>query len=130
MPHDCDALANIVSAVAFYDESVRIASVRNFLYDCKSLVGSVSVEVVEFCLDISEAVDAADNLSSVLSKTVQDYAELVLADFVRVCRDLDCAFSCGERLVSCEECEALCLLGKKTCTQVSVSETNFAVISY
>ena len=32
--------------------------------------------------------------------------------------------------MACKECEALCLLAEKTCGEVSVAETNLAVVSY
>ncbi len=130
VPHDCHSLAYIVCAVAFYDKTLRIVSVRDFLYNFESLVCSLAVEVVKLSLNISESVDAADNLRSVFSKAVQDNAELVLAYFVSVRSNFDCALSGCERLVSCQESEALCLLRKKTRAQVSVSETYFAVVSY
>src|SRR5574344_826014 len=129
MPHDCNAFAYIVGAVALYDETFLLAAVRNLFDNFESLVCSFAVVVVEFCLNIGEAVDAGDDLSSVFSETVQDDAELVRAYFVGIGSDLDCALCSSERFVACEEAEALAVFRKKTCAEIAVSETDFAVIS-
>jgi hypothetical protein len=62
--------------------------------------------VVIFRDDIGEAVDAADDLRSILAEAVQDDAELVLADLVGRLRDADSALCSSEGLVAGEEAEA------------------------
>ena len=52
--------------------------------------------VVELCLNVCEAVDAADDLSSVLAKTVEDNAQRVLANLVCHLCNLDSALSSCE----------------------------------
>ena len=123
MPHNCNALADIVSAIALHLRP-RTVAVGDFTDNLK-----FSCEIVELGLDVCESVDAGDNLCGVLSETVQDAAERLLADLVCLCGDFDCALCCCELLVAFEECEALCLLAEEHRCEVSVSETNLAVVS-
>ncbi len=112
MPHDGDALADIVGAVAFDHRALRVVAVLHFLDDlelCVGVVGVTGARVVELRLHVGKAVDAADNLRRVFAETVQDNAELVLAHLVCVCRNLDGAFCRSKRFVARKECEALCL---------------------
>ena len=130
VPHDCNTFANIISTVALYDKTLRIISIRNFFNNCQSLVCSFAVKVVKLSLNISKTIDAADNLGSVFSKTVQDNAELVPANFVCVCSDFNRTFSSSKRFVACQKSKTLSFFRKKAGTKISVSKTNLAVISY
>ena len=124
LPHDGYALAHVIGAVAAYlrTQTVRVG---DGIYDLH-LTGVV----VELRLYICEAVDTRDDLGGVLAQTVEDHAQGVLAHAVCHLGDLDGALGCGERLVACEECEALGLLAQKTCGQITVTQTYLAVIGY
>ena len=61
-------------------------------------------------------------------ETVKDNAERLRADLVCVECDFNRAFGNRKGLMSREEAEAVGLLGKKHCSEVSVSETNLAVL--
>ena len=63
-----------------------------------------------------------------MSETVKDNAQGLNSDLVCVKSDLDSALSSSEGLVSCEEAEALGLLGKEHFAEVAVTETNLAVL--
>ena len=130
VPHDCNTFTNIVCTVTFYAQTFWIVSVRDFFYNCQSLVCTLTVKVVKLSLNVSKTVDTRDDLSSVFTKTVQDNAKLVLTNVVSLSSDFDSTFSSSKRFVSCQECETLCFFRKKTSTKVSVTKTNFAVISY
>ena len=95
MPKDCNALTNIVCAVAvhFRTRTVRIRFATNLF----QLAG----KVVELGLYIGETVNTADDHSGVFAQTVQDAAERVLTNLVRHLSDLDSALSSSERLVAC-----------------------------
>ena len=124
MPHNCNALTNVVCTIALH-LGTRTIAVGDFAHYLK-----FAGVVVELGLYVSESVDAGDNLRSVLSETVKDATERLLANFVCLCSNLDCSLGSSKRLVSCEECEAFCLLAKKHCSEVSVTKTNLAVVSY
>ena len=88
MPHDGHAFAYIVGTIAF-DLCARTVAV-GYLTNDFELAG----EIVKLSLHICEAVDAGNDLGSVLSETVEDDAERLLAHLVGLCGDLDGAFCC------------------------------------
>ena len=69
VPHDGNAFANVVGAVAVNGSTGTVA-VRSFLHDVK-----FAREIVELGLHVRETVDAADNHGSVLAETVKDAAQ-------------------------------------------------------
>ncbi len=94
MPHDGNALADVVGAVAL-DGGTRAIGVGDLAHDLK-LAGVV----VELGLDVGEAVDAGDDLGGVLAKAVQDDAQRLLAGLVGVVGDADGALGGREGLVT------------------------------
>ena len=120
--HDRNALGNVVRTVAL---DCRAGTVRERLglHDLDRLgVG------VELGLAVGETVDAGDDVSRILAKTVQNHAQGLLAHLVRVQCDLDRALCRRKGLVSREEAEALGLLGEKHFAEVAVSQTDLAVL--
>ena len=88
LPHDCNALAYVICTVAVHAaaDTIGVAGPGDFL--------DLSGVVVELGLDIGESVDAADDLCCILSESVEDDAERLLANLVCHFGDLDCAFCC------------------------------------
>ena len=124
VPQDSNALADIVSAIALYLQTGRVVAVRDLL-DNVQLAGVV----VELCLDVCEAIDAADDLCGVFAQTVQDHAQRFLPYLVSHLSDLDGTLSSGERLVAGQEGEALSLFAEQTGCQVAVAQTYLTVVS-
>ena len=122
VPHDGNALADVVSTVAV-DLGARTIGVGDGLHDLK-----LAREVVELGLDIGEAVDAGDDLGGVLAEAVQDNAQGLLAGLVGVVGDADGALSGGEGLVASEEGEALGVLAQQHGAQVAVAQADLAVL--
>ena len=88
------------------------------------------VYVIVLSLNVGEAVDTGDDLSSIFSKTVQDNAERFLTyTLFALLSDTDCALCCCEGLVACQECEALGLLLQKHLTKVTMAKTYFTLVS-
>ncbi len=124
MPEDSYTLAHIVCAVAvnLCTRTVTVSFLANDLQFAR--------EIVELGLYIRKSVDTADDHSSVFAQTVQYAAERVLTHLVCHLSDLDSTLSGSEGLVAGEESEALCLLAEQTGSEVTVTDTNLAVISY
>ena len=120
-PHDLDALAHVVRAVAT-DLSALSRGVRRFL-DYLHLV----VEVIHLGLHIRETVDTRNDHRRVFAETVEDNAERGLADLVRALCDTYRALCRRERLVTREEAEALRLLFEQHGGKVAVAETDFTL---
>ena len=76
VPHDGNALADVVGAVAV-DGGAGTIGVGDGLDDLELAGGEVIVG-----LDVGEAVDTADDLGSVLAQAVQDDAQGLFADLV------------------------------------------------
>ncbi len=124
VPHDGNALADVVGAVAVNGSAWAIG-IRNLLDNLK-LAG----EVVELGLDIGEAVDAGDDLGGVLAEAVQDNAQRLLAGLVGVVGDANGALSGSEGLVASQEREALGVLTKQHGAQVAMAQANLAVLGH
>ena len=122
VPHDGNALADVVGAVAV-NGSAGTIGVGDGLDDLE-----LAREVVELGLHVGEAVDAGDDLSGVLAEAVQDDAQRRLAGLVGVEGQLDGALSSGEGLVTGEEREALGVVGQEHGAQVAVAQTDLAVL--
>ena len=75
-------------------------------------------------------VDTADDLGSVLTKTVQDHAEGLLANLVGHLGNLNGTLGSSETLVTSQEGEALCLLAKQTSSQVTMTDTYLTIVGY
>ena len=105
--HDGNAFRNVVCAVAA-DVCAGSLGIRNAL-DFGDFFGVG----IELGLNICEAVDPGDDPGSILSESVEDDLQGVLADLVGVQGDLDGAFRRREGLVSSEEAEAAGLLGEE-----------------
>ena len=121
VPHDGNALADVVGAVAV-DGGAGTIGVGDGLDDLE-----LAREVVELGLHVGEAVDAGDDLRSVLAEAVQDNAQRGLAGLIRIADDADGAFRSRKGLVTCQECEALGLLAQQHCAEVAVAEADLAV---
>ena len=76
-----------------------------------------------------ESVDTGNDLSCIFAETVQDNAKRFRTNFVRLLSDTDSAFSCCERLMTGEECEALCLFFQKHLAEIAVAKTYFTTVS-
>ncbi len=87
------------------------------------LLNRVGVRIV-LGLHMGETVDTGNDLGSVLAETVEDNAERLLANLVRLLGDTDRALSSRERLVTCKECEAVRLLLEEHLAEVTVSKTD------
>lgn len=119
--HDSHALGNVVCAVAL-DVRSRTVGISLLLGDGDGLgVG------IELRLAVCEAVDAGDYHRSVLAEAVEDNSQGLGSDLVCVEGYFDSALSGGEALVTCEEAEALCLLGEEHLAEVAVTEADLAV---
>ena len=124
LPHDGYALAHVVGAVAVYLGTGAVGvSLAEYLLQ---LAG----EVVVLGLYVCKAVDTGDDLRSVLSKTIQDYAQRFLANLVCLGSDSDSALSGCEGLVACQEAEALGVLLQEHLSKVSMSQTYLTLVSY
>ena len=122
MPHDGNALADVVGAVAV-NLSARAVGVGDLLDNLE-----LAREVVELGLHVGEAVDAGDDLGGVLAQAVQDNAKRLLARLVGVHSDADSALSGSEGLVASQEREALGVVTEEHGAQVAVTQTNLAVL--
>ena len=122
MPHDGNALADVVGAVAV-DGGTRTIGVGDGLDDLQ-----LAREVVELGLHIGEAVDAGDDLGGVLAEAVQDDAKRLLAGLVGVVGDADGALSGREGLVTGQEGEALGIVAEEHAALDCVTETDLAVL--
>ncbi len=123
MPQDGNTLADIVSTVALYLQTAGVVAVR-YLTDNLQLRG----EVVELCLHIGETVDTADDLCGILTQTVQDDTEGLLAHLVSHLGNLDGTLGSSEALVTSQEGEALSLLTQQTGSQVTMTQTYLTVV--
>ncbi len=121
--HDGNAFLHGVRAVALDLRALRIAAVDDLVDDIDLVRLVVIVRH-----DVGEAVDAADDLRSILAEAVEDDAQLVLADLVRRLGDADRALSSREGLVASEEAEAASLLREEHGAEVAVAETDLAVV--
>ena len=122
VPHDGNALADVVGAVAV-NGSAGTIGVGDGLDDLE-----FARVVVELGLHIGEAVDAGDDLSSVLAQTVEDDAQRLLTSLVGVQSQADGALSGSEGLVAGQEGEALGVVGEQHSAQVAVAQTDLAVL--
>ena len=122
VPHDGNALADVVAAVAVNGGAGTIG-VGDGLDNLE-----LARVVIELGLHIGEAVDAGDDLGGVLAQAVEDNAQRLLASLVGVQSQLDGALCGSEGLVASQEGEALGVLGKQHCAQVAVAQTDLAVL--
>ena len=68
-----------------------------------------------------------DDKRGVLAEAVEDDAQGLRADFIRVERDLNGALGGGEGFVAGEEAEALGLIGKEHGAEIAVAEADLTV---
>ena len=125
MPEDSNTLANVVCTIAVNLQTSRVVTVRDSLNNI-----DLTCSIVELSLYICKTIDTADDLSCVLTKTVQDNAQWILTNLVSHLSNLDSTLSSSEALVTSEESEALCLFTEKTTTEVTMADTNLTVVSY
>ena len=125
LPQDSYTLTNIVGTIALNLQTARIVAVRNLLNHSQ-----ITSEVIELGLYIGETVNTADDLSSVLTKTVQDHAKGLLAHLVGHLSNLDGTLGSSEALVTSQESEALCLLTEQTSGEVTVTDTYLTIVGY
>ena len=102
--HDSNAFQNVVGAVALNSSALAVR-VRDGLDDLQLAGGEVVVG-----LDIGEAIDTADDLSSVLAQAVQDNTQGLLTDLVGGTGDADSTLSSSEGLMASQEGEAMGVL--------------------
>ena len=121
--HDGNALHDVVGAIAL-DGCTLAGGEGDLLDDGQSLGGDVILG-----LHISEAVDAGDDVSSILAKAVQDDAQGGLADLVCGAGDADGTLSGCEGLVAGEESEAGGVLAQQTSAQIAVAQTDLTLLS-
>ena len=90
LPHDGYALTYIVGTVAvnLCTGTVRVSDALDLL--------EFACVVVKLGLHVGETVDACDDLCSVLTQTVEDYAEGLLTYLVGLGSDLDSTLSSSE----------------------------------
>ena len=124
MVHDSHTLADIIGAIAA-DIGALGLGIPN-LADDVQLAG----EIVKLSLHISEAVDAADNLRSVLAQTVQDDPQGLFPGLVGIAHDADCTLGSGKGLVTSKESEALGLVAQQHGAQIAVAQTHLAVLGH
>ena len=120
--HDGHALGHAIGAVAL-DSRARTVG-EGLLGDHVHLFGGG----IELGLHIGEAVDAGDDVSGILAKTVQDHAKGLVTHLVGVEGDLDGTLSSRKGLVAREEAEAIGLLREQHCAEVAVAKTHLAVL--
>ena len=125
LPQDSYTLTNIVSTIALYLQTAGVVAIRNLLDNSQ-----VASEVVELGLYVCETVDTADDLGSVLAKTVQDHAEGLLANLVGHLGNLDGTLGSSEALVTGQEGESLGLLAEQTSGEVTVTDTYLTIVGY
>ena len=121
--HDGNAFLHAVSAIAF-NFSTDTLGISDLFYYIDFIL-----RVIILGLYISKAVDAGNDLCSILAKTVQDDTELVLADLVGRLSDTDCTLSSCEGFVASEECEAASIFRQKHGSQIAMAKTYLAVVS-
>ena len=124
MVHDSHTLADIIGAIAADIGALGLGIVD--LADDVQLAG----EIVKLSLHISEAVDAADDLRSVLAQTVQDDPQRFLTCLVCVANDADSTLGSGKGLVTGQERETLALIAQQHGTQIAVAQTHLAVLGH
>ena len=121
--HDGNTLHDVVGAIAL-DGCTLAGGEGDLLDDGQSLGGDVILG-----LHISEAVDAGDDVSSILAEAVQDDAQGGLADLVCGAGDADRTLSGCEGLVAGEESEAGGVLAQQTSAQIAVAQTDLTLLS-
>ena len=93
LPEDSNTFLNIVCTIAVDLSSRRI---RILGVACSGELLELACLVVILSLNICEAVDSGDDLSSVLSETVKDNSKRLLTNTVSLLSDTDSALSCCE----------------------------------
>ena len=91
---------------------------------------TLPVAVVELGLDVGEAVDAGDDLGSVLAQAVEDDPQGLLPGLVGVLDDADGALGGGKGLVAGQEGKALGLVAQQHGAQVAVAQADLAVLGH
>ena len=122
--HDGHALPDIVGAVA-----ADIGPLALGVADLPDDLQFAGV-VVELGLNVGEAVDAGDDLGSVLAQAVEDHPQGLLAGLVGVADDADGALSGGKGLVAGQEGEALGLVPQQHGAQVAVAQAHLTVLGH
>ena len=122
--HDGHALQHVVGAVAL--DSGALAVGEGLLLQDLQLAG----EEVVVGLDVGEAVDAGDDVGSVLAQAVEDDAQGLLAGTVGGFGDADGALGGGEGLVAGQEGEALGLVPEQHGAQVAVAQAHVALLGH
>ena len=120
--HDRNAFGDVVRAIAL-DLCAGTVRIGDLVGDGNRLrIG------IKHRFAIGEAVDAGDDERRVLAKAVEDDAQRVLTDLIRVHGNGNRALCRREGLVSREEAEAVRLLGKEHLAQIAVAETDLSVL--
>ena len=124
VPHDGHTLAHIVGTIAVHFGARSVAvGFAAYLFQFAGVV-------VEFGLHVCKSVDAADNHGGIFTQAIQNAAQRFLTHFVGHFGYFDGTFGGCERLVSGQKGETFGLFAQQTCSQVTMSETHFAVVGY
>ena len=119
VPHDGNALADVVRAVAA-NGSAGTIGVGDGLDDLE-----LARVVVELGLHVGEAVDAGDDLGGVLAQTVKDNAQRLLCEPCWRSGARPIAPSAAAKdSVAGQEGEALGVVGEQHSAQVAVAQTD------
>ena len=79
-------------------------------------------------LHIGKAVDAADDIRSILAETVQNNAQRLFAHLVGGTGNADGAFRSGKGLMAGKEREAIGVLAEQHFAEIAVAETDLALL--
>ena len=122
--HNGNAFTDVIRTVA--------ADVGTFAFRIADFADDLQLTgvVVKLSLYVGEAINTGNDLSSIFSEAVKDDAKGLLADFVCIADNTDCAFSRCKGFMTCEESKTLCLVAQKHGGQVAVTDTDFTVFSH
>ena len=121
--HNRHAFGHIVGTVA-HDGRARTLRER-LLLDNLELFRLV----IKRRLHIRKAIDTADDISRILAQTVENHAEIRLADLVGVKRNLDRTFRRRKRFMPGEKRKAFRRIVEKHRPEIAVAEADLAVFS-
>ena len=120
--HDCNALVDIVGAVAANLALLTVG--ESFLIDDVELIGVFVV----LGLNVSEAVNTRYDVCRILAETVEDNAKGLCSDLVSLLGNADSTFGCSKAFVTGKESEAFGFFTKELSTQIAVTETDFSLV--
>ena len=113
--HNGNAFSDVIGTVTSYlcPFSVRISDFSHHL--------KFAAEIVILGLNVSKSVNTRYNHSCVLTQSVKNYSERILANFVCRASYADCTFRRSKAFVSCQETKARGLFVQKHGRKVTMS---------